>query len=149
MASPQQQIKFEHWANSQSLEAILAAQSDSEALSLLAHVVAISNFWAARVEGAPSTLDPWPNRTVSELNTELVHLRNRWVRLADCTALDAQVQYRNRTGESCSNLFGEVLQEILLHGAHHRGQIALALRSKGFDPPRSTDFIPALRTQAF
>jgi hypothetical protein len=47
MASPQQQIRFEHWANSQSLEAIVAASHDlPEAVSLVAHIVSISRFWA-------------------------------------------------------------------------------------------------------
>ena len=146
MASPQQQIRFEYWANSQSLEAIVAASHDlPEALSLIAHIVSISRFWAARVEGTTEKLAPWPTLTVPELEVELRRLRDRWLRLSDCTAMDALVRYESRNGENRSNLFSEVLQEIFLHGAHHRGQIALVLRMKGFEPLRSTDFIPALR----
>jgi uncharacterized damage-inducible protein DinB len=149
MASPQQQIRFEHWANSQSLAAIVAASHDlPEALSLVAHIISISRFWAARVEGMAHKLDPWPTLTVSELEDELRRLRDRWLGLSDCNAMDAQVRYESSDGENRSNLFSEVLQEVFLHGAHHRGQIALILRTKGFEPPRSTDFIPALRTKA-
>jgi uncharacterized damage-inducible protein DinB len=143
MASPQQQIRFEHWANSQSLEAIVAASHDlPEALSL------VVRFWAARVEGTAETFDPWPTLTTPELEAELRRLRDRWLRLSNCTAMDAQVRYESSDGENRSNLFSEVLQEVFLHGAHHRGQIALVLRMKGFEPPRSTDFIPTLRTKA-
>ena len=149
MASPQQQIRFEHWANSQSLKAIVAASHDlPEALSLVAHIISISRFWAARVEGMVEKLDPWPTLTASELEAELRRLRDRWLGLSNCTAMDAQVRYESSDGENRSNLFSEVLQEVFLHGAHHRGQIALVLRMKGFEPPRSTDFIPALRTKA-
>jgi uncharacterized damage-inducible protein DinB len=149
MASPQQQIRFEHWANSQSLEAIIAASHDlPEALSLVAHIVSISRFWAARVEGTAEKLAPWPTLTAPELEAELRRLRNRWLKLSNCTAMDAQVRYESSDGENRSNVFSEVLQEVFLHGAHHRGQIALVLRMKGFEPPRSTDFIPALRTKA-
>jgi uncharacterized damage-inducible protein DinB len=149
MASPQQQIKFEHWANSQSLEAIVAASHDlRDALSLVAHIVSSSRFWAARVEGTAEKLAPWPTLTAPELESELRWLRDRWLRLSNCTAMDAQVRYESSDGEHRSNLFSEVLQEVFLHGAHHRGQIALVLRMKGFEPPRSTDFIPALRTKA-
>jgi uncharacterized damage-inducible protein DinB len=149
MASPEQQIRFEHWANSQSLKAIVATSHGlPEALSLVAHIVSIGCFWAARVEGTAGNLDPWPTFTGPELETELGQLLDRWLRLSHCTAMDAQVRYVGNDGESRSNLFSEVLQEVLLHGAHHRGQIALVLRMKGFDPPRSTDFIPALRTKA-
>ena len=149
MASPQQQIRFEHWANSQSLEAIVAASHDlPEALSLVAHIVSISRFWAARVEGMAEKLDPWPTLTAPELEVELRWLLDRWLRLSNCTAMDAQVRYESSDGENRFNPFSEVLQEVFLHGAHHRGQIALVLRMKGFEPPRSTDFIPALRAKA-
>ena len=148
MTSPEQQIRFEHWANSQSLKAIVAAAHPMpEALSLVAHIVSISCFWAARVEGTTGNLDPWPTLTAPELETELRQLLERWLRLSHCNAMDAQVRYLSSDRESRSNLFCEVLQEVLLHGAHHRGQIAFVLRMKGFDPPRSTDFIPALRTK--
>jgi len=148
MASPQQLIRFEHWATSQSLGAIVAASRDlPEALSLVAHIVSISRFWAARVEGTAEKLAPWPTLTAPELEAELRRLRDRWLRLSNCTAIDAQVRYESSDGENRSNLFSEVLQEVFLHGAHHRGQIALVLRMKGFEPPRSTDFIPALRTE--
>ena len=149
MASPQQQIRFEHWANLQSLEAIVATSRDvPEALSLVAHIVSISCFWADRVEDLVEKLDPWPTFTVPELEAELRRLRDRWLGLSNCTAMDAQMRYKSSDGENRSNLFSEVLQEVFLHGAHHRGQIALVLRMKGFEPPRSTDFIPALRTKA-
>ena len=148
MASPEQQIRFEHWANSQSLKAIVAAAHPlPEALALVAHIVSISGFWAARVEGTAGNLDPWPTFTAPELETELRRLLERWLRLSHCNAMDAQVRYLSSDKESRSNLFSEVLQEVLLHGAHHRGQIAFVLRMKGFDPPRLTDFIPALRTK--
>ena len=126
MASPQQQIRFEHWANSQSLEAIVAAAHDlTEALSLVAHIVSISRFWAARVAGMAEKLDPWPTLTAPELEAELRRLRDRWLRLSNCTAMDAQVRYESSDGENHFNPFSEVLQEVLLHGAHHRDRLPL------------------------
>src|ERR1700735_142043 len=113
MASPQQQIRFEHGANSQSLEAIVAASHDlPEALSLVAHIVSISRFWAARVEGTAEKLPPWPTLTAPELEAELRRLRDRWLRLSNCTAMNAQVRYESSDGENRSNLFSEVLQEV-------------------------------------
>ena len=150
MASPQQQIRFEHWANSQSLEAIVAASHDLP--EKLFHSLRISSQSAA--SGRPG-LRAWPRNltrgqrlTAPELEMELRRLRDRWLRLCNCTAMDAQVRYESSDGENRFNPFSEDLQEIFLHGAHHRGQIALVLRMKGFEPPRSTDFIPTLRTKA-
>ena len=102
MASCEQQIRFEHWANSQSLK---ASHGLPEALSLVAHIVSISCFWAARVEGTVGNLDPWPTFTVPELETELRQLLDRWLRLSGCTAMGAQVRYESSDGESRSIAF--------------------------------------------
>ena len=53
--------------------------------------------------------------------------------------------YRSGKGELCGNTWTEVVLELLAHGAHHRGQIAVLLRQAGIEPPVSTDLIPALR----
>ena len=146
MASIRQQINFEHWANGQSLAAIISpCLPVPEVLSILAHAVAISNFWAARVEGVSGTFDPWPTFSPSELGAELLRVRDRWIRLTETNALNTVVCYRSSKGDVVQNTFEEVLQEVLLHSAHHRGQIAIWLRLKGFQPAITTDFIPALR----
>jgi len=150
MASIRRNVEFEYWADRQSLKAIMAAEHVvAGALSMVAHIVAISDLWAARVEGATPQLDPWPSFTAAEAQSELLRLRDRWFKLCDCIAVEVQVHYRSSGGQNCANRFDEVIQEVLLHGAHHRGQIALLLRMNGCEPPRSTDFIPALRTQEF
>lgn len=146
MASIRQQINFEHWAEAESLAAIVAARLPvPEALAILAHTIAISNFWAARVEGTSERLDRWPILSPSGLETRLSQVRDRWLELATSNTLNAEVCYQSSKGDICSNRFDEVLQEVFMHGAHHRGQIAMVLRLKGFEPPSSTDFIPALR----
>jgi uncharacterized damage-inducible protein DinB len=150
MATILQQIEFEHWANAQSFKAVDAAGAPiPEAISILAHCVAISNVWAARAEGRTESLEAWPQIGSADLKTELERLRERWVRLAGSHSPEDEIFYTSSNGQKYSNRFDEVLQEVLLHGAHHRGQIALTLRLKGFAPPPSTDFIPALRNAAY
>ena len=150
MASAEQHILFEHWANQQSLAAVARADDAApEALSALAHSAAISQMWASRVEGVPATMEPWPMLSAEQIGSELISLRNRWLKLSSNNAPDKTVRYTNGKGEACTNRFEDVMLEVLLHGAHHRGQAALALRMKGFEPPRTTDYIPALRSNAF
>ena len=51
MAYTQQQIRFEHWANEQSLAAVVrAGDAVPEALSALAHSVAMSQLWLQEFE---------------------------------------------------------------------------------------------------
>ncbi len=54
------------------------------------------------------------------------------------TLSDRQLQlkatYLNGKGEKCSMPRGELLQHIIIHNTHHRGQIALDLRMLGYTP---------------
>ena len=53
--------------------------------------------------------------------------------------------YRNTRGEEFENAVEEILTQVFLHSAYHRGQIASTLRDAGHEPAL-TDFIHALRT---
>lgn len=150
MATIPQLIEFEYWANAQSLKAMDAAEMPiPEALSLLGHSIAIGKLWAARVEGRTQPFDAWPKMNSAHIKAELERLRGRWLTLAERHSPEDEVHYTGSGAQIYSNRFDEILQEILLHGAHHRGQVALILRLRGFAPPPSTDFIPALRLGAF
>jgi len=117
MASTRQQINFEHWANMQSFAAIKAAQLPvPEALAILAHSVAISNFWAARAEATKEDGELWPTLSKTYLESGLLRLKDRWLKLAGKTALDTEIRYLNREGVESSNRFDKILQEVLLHG---------------------------------
>ena len=147
MAYTRQQILFEYWANEQSLAAVrCASNAVPEALSALSHSVAMSQLWASRAEGHVKTVVPWPTLDAAQIGRELVLLRDRWLLLISGTALNQEIHYTNGKGEPCSNRFEDILSEVLLHSAHHRGQVALALRLRGFEPPLTTDYIPALRS---
>lgn len=150
MATIRQLIEFEYWANAQSLKAMDVAETPiPEALSMMGHSIAISKLWAARVEGRTEPFDAWPQTSSAHIKTELERLRERWLTLAERHSPEDEVHYTGRGAQIYSNRFDEVLQEMLQHSAHHRGQVALILRLRGFDPPPSTDFIPALRLGAF
>ena len=144
------QLEFEHWANAQVLAVMLPAhQSVPQVVSIFAHILSIGNFWAARAGKSTVQLNAWPSYSTSELAIELSRLRTRWLMLSDQNEPSICFFYRSNDGQHFTNSFGDMLQEIFLHGAYHRGQIALLLRLGGFEPPQFTDFIPALRSKAF
>jgi len=55
------------------------------------------------------------------------------------------VQYRTTTGAPYENTVEEILTQVLLHGAYHRGQIALLVRQLD-GQPAVTDFIAWVRS---
>jgi uncharacterized damage-inducible protein DinB len=54
------------------------------------------------------------------------------------------VNYKNSKGEPWDSRAEDVLLHVVMHSAHHRGQIAADLRAAGATPAY-TDFIHAVR----
>jgi uncharacterized damage-inducible protein DinB len=50
------------------------------------------------------------------------------------TELDRRIEFANPRGEKRSGLLGALLQHGATHAVHHRGQIALLLRTLGYTP---------------
>ena len=83
--------------------------------------------------------------TVASANNAL---QRGWATLldgADDAALARDVAYTNSKGEPFHDRVDDILLHVVLHGVHHRGQIAAAVRAGGGEPAY-TDFIHAVRT---
>lgn len=135
------------WANARAARMVGAA-GDDRALGLLAHILAAEEVWLARLEtGSSEGMEIWP--TLSLESCEALASRNverfrRYLRARSAADLDELVSYRNSKGAAYETPAREILLHVLLHGAHHRGQIARAIRERG-DAPLNTDFITFAR----
>ncbi len=111
------------------------------------HLVGTGFLWLARIRGEPSPLAVWPALTAAERAERSRELARRWQHLLeelDPEDLARVVSYRNTKGEAWESTVGSILTHVLLHSAHHRGQIASALREAGHAPPL-VDYIHAVR----
>lgn len=138
------------WANTRVLQALtsqpeLAIRSD--ALRLFTHVLGSERVWYARIQGDPELNPPWPGHTLADLESELAHnvadLNETLSGLVD-SDLDREIVYRTTAGVEHRCRLGDILTHVALHGAYHRGQIALVLR-QGAGEPVSTDYIKMIR----
>jgi uncharacterized damage-inducible protein DinB len=147
------------WADGAALGALRASPGSSDrsfvrALGLYAHVVAAEAVWLARILGRPQEVAVWPTLSLDEAAS----LGGRtW------TGLDAllvslgpgdaarEIDYRNSAGRAFRSTIEDILLHVALHGAYHRGQLALLMRDGGGEPA-PTDYIafargaPAART---
>jgi uncharacterized damage-inducible protein DinB len=151
----QKLIDHVKWADAALLDALRAAPgSDARALTLYAHVVAVEATWVARIVGRPADVAIWPSlgiddvaklaaRSASELDSLLASLES--------DDLNRVIDYRNSAGTPFRSTIEDILLHVALHGAYHRGQVALVIRGGGGEPA-STDYIaftrgvPAART---
>jgi uncharacterized damage-inducible protein DinB len=141
-------LVFDHWANLQTLNAAATvADRAPRALGWLAHVAAAKRLWYARVAGREAPLPVWPTLTVEECRTHLTAAHEEWARfLFPLNDADTarECRYTNTRGESFSSPLGDILSHLPMHGHHHRGQAAAAIRDAGGTPP-VIDFIHAAR----
>lgn len=131
------------WANGRTLDAVRRTES-SRALELFAHVLAAERVWLARLRtGDSSGIELWPEMTADECEKRMRENVAGYRGLADSWNegdLRSRVAYENSEGESYETPAGEILLQVVLHGEHHRGQIARAVRESGGEPA-NTDFI--------
>jgi len=136
------------WADARASASIAAMPESAErdrAVSLFAHIVAIEHAWHARFEQRTVEHPQWPAwslETASALAASSA--AGLHAIAADSEDLHATITYRNRAGEEGHNTLWEILMHVVLHGTHHRGQIALLVREGG-GVPASTDLSTYLR----
>lgn len=116
---------------------------DADAVRLFGHIAAVEHLWYSRIAGDTPRFAVWPTLSPFEsrrLCDESADLFERLVRDADVARLAAVIAYRNSAGRDYRSPLSEIIVHTAMHGEHHRGQIARALRAAGREPPY-TDYI--------
>lgn len=137
-----------HWADQLAIAAVRdGAERSGTSRALLAHVLGAEHVWLARLEGRAATVSVWPDCSVDECVTLSAELRAAYAKYLDAldeTTLALPVHYRNSAGVAFESRVDDILTHVALHGAYHRGQVALALRQEGARP-NPTDYIAFVR----
>ena len=134
------------WADARALETLRSLPADEpRARELLAHIFGSETVWLARIESRDPELAVWPALTLDECAATAIRVRAGYLSLLDRIDLDAaelarMVHYRNSAGIAFDNRVDDILHHVTLHGAYHRGQVALLARLTG-SAPQPTDYI--------
>lgn len=128
------------WANRRWIEFVYAQSEDeTRPRELLGHIVISEQVWLDRVEGRPEASTTFAVLEKEELLRLLEESRQRFQVLVK-TRLEDLVHFRRASGEEYDARVVDILHQILTHGYHHRGQLALLYAARGVSFP-NTDHI--------
>lgn len=144
---------FEHlrWADGEVERALgEAAEPPARAVEIYAHVLGAELIWLDRIEAAPQSVAVWPEADLAACRDLARRAHRRYGEFLGRLApeeLTRPVRYTNSAGREFATPVEEILLHVALHGAYHRGQVALLLRDAGA-VPAPTDFIAFVRGAA-
>lgn len=144
-------FKYDNWANEQvllSLQDNLGFEKSEKAVEYFAHIAGSQQMWMSRINGNPmDDIQIWPDYGLPEALQQLKTLNQQWKKLigANKNNLSKIISYTNSKGMPYDTSLSDILYHVIIHGQHHRAQIAKLLRNAKIDPP-ATDFIFFTRT---
>ncbi len=142
---------YDAWASRSVLD-VLGRHEDAdnhgEALKLFSHLLGAQELWYARIVGADySGLEVWPDYSLEKCRELFPEVADRWHKLIEEkeSELDRKIEYQNSSGVPFETALSDIFYHVIIHGQHHRAQIAKVLRKDDIKPP-ATDFIFFTRT---
>ena len=139
---------YDDWANRETLRSLkVTGAPPQSSIRLLAHIIAAEWLWLGRLKQDLKPVVVWPELTLDQCEAQIAELSPVWQGyLAELTpaGLSTRIPYINSKGENWSNTVEDMLVHVVLHSAHHRGQVAADLRASGHTPAY-TDFIHCIR----
>jgi uncharacterized damage-inducible protein DinB len=144
----QHQFRYDAWANREELRVLSSLPAPPEsATKLLTHIIAAQWLWIDRLlKNAPRTA-VWPDAVLEGCADQLLELEGTWQSYLSSLSdgdLSKPCTYTNSRGEEWTSSILEILNQLILHAAHHRGQISQEVRRNG-GTPAPVDYIFAVR----
>lgn len=143
-----QQFQYDSWANREELRVLFTIPTPpAQATKFLTHIIAAQWLWFDRLQGNHPRTAVWPDMTLAGCQQQLLELDSVWRsylgRLAEAD-LAMTCSYTNSKGDAWSSNVLDILNQLILHAAHHRGQISQEIRRSG-TVPAPVDYIHAVR----
>jgi uncharacterized damage-inducible protein DinB len=136
-------FQYNAWANRR-LVACLERQhvKDEKILRIFGHLVCAQLIWYNRFKDLPkSKLELWGNYSLAELKEISEEAARSWLAFVDEEEFfDRVLKYTNYVGDYYETNIRDLMAHLVNHCTYHRGQVALMLREKGFEPT-NTDFV--------
>lgn len=135
--------QYNAWANRQVIACLQRQKvSDEKITTIMGHLLAANFIWLNRIQDLPkSEYKLWGAYSLTELNTMVEEADKRWSEFIQSqSGFNRVLKYKNYVGDYFENNVEQIMIHLVNHGSYHRGQVALLLRQKGYEPV-NTDYI--------
>ena len=142
----QRLLDYDAWASRKVLDVLKEhpnMDKYKEAMKLLGHLLNAQQIWHRRTLGRDfDDLELWPSHTAEECEAILDMMPEKWEEILNDNQKnpDKLISYKNTKGDAYETMLSDILHHLIIHGQHHRAQIAKLIRESGINPP-ATDFI--------
>lgn len=143
------QFKYNDWANYRVLITLEKSTEDDDRLATLySHLISTQIIWLNRIKGLPTSPFPlWEKYKLNELRTMTEENSTNWANYLEehrFETFEEMIFYKNSKGARHENTIGDIISQVISHGAYHRGQIASLFKEVGLQPP-ATDYVSYIR----
>ena len=135
--------RYNLWANLKIMKCLEQQEvNDEKVLSIFGHLVSAQFIWLNRFRDLPkSPYQLWGKYNLEELRFMVEEAARLWTQfIEEESSYDRVMKYNNYVGDYYENRISDIMIHLVNHGSYHRGQVALLLRQKGFEPV-NTDMI--------
>ncbi len=135
--------QYNAWSNQRVLNCIQRQNvNDEKIFSVMGHVVAAQFLWLHRIKALPPPdVKLWGIYTLPQLITLAEEAGKQWLEFVHTQDnFNRELTYTNYVGDPYVNNVETIMIHLVNHSSYHRGQIAMLLRQKGFEPI-NTDLI--------
>jgi uncharacterized damage-inducible protein DinB len=136
--------QYNAWANRRVIGCLeRQAVTDEKIVSIFAHCVAANFIWYNRFMGLPkSDYKLWGGGyAIADLKKMVEDANELWMSFIDSNnSFDRVLKYHNYVGDYYENNIQDIMIHLVNHGSYHRGQVAVLLRERGYEPV-NTDLI--------
>ena len=136
------------WADDRALQSLRGAGAPpDEAVAAYGHILGAEHVWLQRLRGETASVAVWPELDLDGCARLARANRDGYEAFLDALAPDGgtrEVEYTNSAGQAFRSRIDDILLHVALHGAYHRGQVAMLVRQAGAEPS-PTDYIAFVR----
>lgn len=127
-----QQLEFNYWANEQIISVCKNHSVSKEVISLISHIIAYQDHWYERLKKhIEFNIALWDQYTIVECSILNKRTYEKWVNLIKFKsekALSRDTHVKTVEGIPTEQPLIEIMNNVFLHSAHHRGQVILKLK---------------------